>query len=135
MFEKRLVFSYCEGAYCTQIGNISREELSPRLSGSSVLKILFHEYFLDDRVFDIIFRVCDESDDVLSGGLFFDQERIRRFGGRGLNSFFFRLFVGGVSSRLRGLFRAIATEVSLFPASEAPSFFSKFFSFVIRKGW
>ena len=68
MCEKRLVFSYCEGAYCTQIGNISHEELSPRPSGLSALKILFHEYFLDDRILDIIFRVCDESDDVLGGG-------------------------------------------------------------------
>ena len=69
MCEKRLVFSYCEGAYCTQIGNISHKELSPRPSGLSVSKILFHEHLLDYSIFDIIFGVSNELDDILSRGL------------------------------------------------------------------
>ena len=70
----RLVFSYCGGAYCTQIDNISHEELFPRPSGLSISKILFHEHLLDDGVLDIVFGISNEPDDVLSGGLPFDQE-------------------------------------------------------------
>ena len=79
MFEMRLVFSYCEGAYCTQIGNISREELSPRPSGLSVSKILFHKYLLDDGVFYVIFGISDEPNDVLGGGFLFDQKWVSLF--------------------------------------------------------
>ena len=74
MCGKKLVFSYCEDVYCTQIGNISREELSPRPSGLSVLKILLHEHLLDYGVLYVIFCIRDKSDDVLRGGLLFDQE-------------------------------------------------------------
>ena len=80
MCEKKLVFSYCEGAYCTQIGNISREELSPRPSGLSVSKILFHEHLLNDGVFDIVFGIRDESNYVLGHGLLFDQKGVCLFG-------------------------------------------------------
>ena len=76
MFEKRLVFSYCEGAYCTQIDNKSCEELSPRPSGLSISKILFHEHFLYNSVLHIIFGVSDEPNYVLGSGLLSDQERV-----------------------------------------------------------
>ena len=89
----RLVFSYCEGVYCTQIGNKSRKELSPRPSGSSVSKILFHEHLLDYGVLYVIFGVSDEPNDILGCGLFLSQEWVcllwGRFGGRGLNRLFF----------------------------------------------
>ena len=65
MFEKRLVFSYCRDAYYTQIGNIFREELSPRPSGLSILKILFHEHLLYNGVLYIVLGIGDEPDDFL----------------------------------------------------------------------
>ena len=74
MCKKRLVFSYFEGVYCIQIGNISCVELSPRPSGLSVLKILLHEHLLDYGVLYVIVGVSDESDDILSRGLLFDQK-------------------------------------------------------------
>src|ERR1700761_2865985 len=104
MCKKRLVFSYCEGMYCTQIGNISREELSPRPSGLSVSKILLREHLLDYGVFNVIFGVSDEPDYVLSHGLLFDQKWVRLFGWRfrgcGLNHFLFGVSLLGVSSCL-----------------------------------
>src|ERR1700761_2571333 len=121
MCGKKLVFSYCEGAYCTQIGNIFREELFPRPSGSSVSKILLHKYFLDDCILDIIFGVRDEPNDILSRGLLFDQEWVgllwRRLGGGSLYSFIFEFFLLRVTPGLRGFLWAIATKMSLFPAS------------------
>ena len=91
MFEMRLVFSYCEDVYCTQIDNKSHEELSPRPVGLSVLKILFHEHLLYDGVLYIIFGIRDEPNDILSSGLLFDQEWVgllwcSSLGRRGLNS-------------------------------------------------
>src|ERR1700761_7672283 len=117
MCEKKLVFSYCEGAYCTQIGNISHEELSPRPSGSSVLKILFHEHLLNDGVLDVIFGVSNEPNDILGRGLLFDQKWVcllrGRFGGSSLDRFVFRILFLGVSPCLRGLLRAVSAEMSL----------------------
>ena len=80
MFEMRLVFSYCEGTYCTQIGNISHEVLSPRPPGLSVSKILLHKHLLDNGVFYVIFSISNEPNDVLSGGLLFDQNGLVCFG-------------------------------------------------------
>ena len=104
MCEKKLVFSYCEGAYCTQIGNISRGELSPRPSGLSVLKILLHEHHLDDGVLHVILGVSDKSDDVLRGGLLFDQKWVcllqGRFGGSRLDCFIFGISFLWISSCL-----------------------------------
>src|SRR6201996_4565625 len=121
MCGRKLVFSYCEGAYCTQIGNISREELSPRPSGLSVSKILFHKHLLDDRILDVIFGVRNEPNDILSSGLLFDQEWVgllwRWLGGGSLYSFIFGFFLLRVTPGLRGFLWAIATKMSLFPAS------------------
>ena len=77
----RLVFSYCEGVYCTQIDNKSHEELSPRLSGLSVSKILLHEHLLNYGVLDIILGVGDESNYVLSRGLLLTKNGFICFGG------------------------------------------------------
>ena len=104
MCGKKLVFSYCEGAYCTQIGNISREELSPRPSGLSVSKILLHEHLLNYGVLYVIFGISDKPDDILSRGLLFDQEWGGLFwgwfGGCRLTRFTFRVLLLWVSSCL-----------------------------------
>ena len=139
MCEKKLVFSYCRGAYCTQICNISLEELSPRPSGLSVSKILLHEHLLYNGVLYVILGVSDEPNDVLSHGLLFDQEWVglfesRCFGGGCLNSFFLRLFFFRVAPCLRWFVRAVATEMPLFFASETSSFSAEFFSFIVIKG-
>ena len=110
----RLVFSYCEGAYCTQIGNISREELSPRPLGLSVLKILFHEHLLEYGVLVVVLGIGNEPNNVLSGGLLFDQEWIGlfwgdHFGCRRLDGFFLKFpFFFRIPSSLRGFLWTIA---------------------------
>ena len=123
MFEMRLVFSYCEGAYCTQIDNKSCEEPSPRPSGSSVSKILLHEHLLNYGVLNVILGFSDEPNDVLGGGLLFDQKWIcwfrLGFRGRGLDCLPIRFVFCGVSPCLGWLVRAIAAQVSLSLASEA----------------
>ena len=136
----RLVFSYCEGAYCTQIDNKSREELFPRPSGLSVSKILLHEHLLNYGVFYVIFGVSNEPNDILGCGLFLSQERVsllgrRGFGGCSLDCFFFRFLSRWVASCLRGLFGAISAEMSLFAASKTTPFLSHLFSFFVCKGW
>ena len=105
MFEMRLVFSYCEGTYYTQIDNKSREELSPRPLGLSISKILFHEHFLNYSVLDVIIGVGDESNYVLGRGLLFDQKWVClfwwcRLRGCGLNCFVFGVLLRGISSYL-----------------------------------
>ena len=137
---KKLVFSYCEGTYCTQIGNISHKALSPRPSGLSVLKILFHEHLLYDGVLYIVLGIGDESNNVLGCGLLFDQERVSRFwgqhfGGGGLNGFFLGVFFLQISSCLGGFVRTTTAKVPLFFAPKASSFLSEFLSFLIINRW
>ena len=136
----RLVFSYCGGMYCTQIDNISREELSPRPLGLSILKILLHEYLLDNGVLYIIFGICNKLNDVLGHSLLSGQKWISLLwggylGGCRLNHFFVGPFFLQVSPCLGGFIRAVSTQVPLFFASKTSSFFLKPFTFVIIKGW
>src|ERR1700761_3208916 len=114
MCEKRLVFSYCKGTYCTQIGNISHEELSPRPSGLSFLKILFHEHLLYYGVLYVIFCISYQLNDILHCGLLFDQKWISLlhgwcFGRCCLNGFILRFVIFWVPSGLRRLIRAVMT--------------------------
>ena len=140
MCEKKLVFSYCGGAYCTQICNIFHEELSPRPSGLSVSKILLHEHLLYNGVLYVIFGISNKPNNVLSSGLLFDQKWVglfesRCFGRGHLNGFFLGLFFLQVSPCLRWFVGTIATEMPLFFASETSSFLTEFLLFVVIKGW